>query len=44
MGGYGSCGKKQKGEIEADNVPLARQMVMRKGITLKNLEEKPKAL
>lgn len=42
--GTDRAGKKTKGEIEADNVPLARQMVMRKGITLKNLKEKPKAL
>jgi type IV pilus assembly protein PilC len=42
--GLDRTGKKQKGEIEADNLPLARQLVMRKGITVKNLRPKPKDL
>jgi type IV pilus assembly protein PilC len=36
--------KKQKGEIEADNLALARQMVARKGIAVKTIKEKPKNL
>jgi len=42
--GMDRAGKKQKGEIEADNLPLARQMVVRKGIAVKNMRLKPKAL
>lgn len=42
--GTNRAGKKQKGEIEADNLPLARQMVVRKGITIKNVRLKPKDL
>ena len=42
--GKDRAGKKQKGEIEADNLPLARQMVVRKGITIKTFRPKPKAL
>jgi type IV pilus assembly protein PilC len=42
--GMDRTGKKQKGEIEADNRPLARQMVVRKGITVKDVRVKPKAL
>jgi type IV pilus assembly protein PilC len=42
--GMDRTGKKQKGEIEADNLPLARQMVVRKGITVKDVRVKPKAL
>ncbi len=42
--GKDRSGKKQKGEIEADNLPLARQMVIRKGIALKSVKKKPKAL
>ena len=42
--GTDRAGKKQKGEIEADNLPLARQMVFRRGIALKNMRLKPKAL
>lgn len=42
--GIDSTGKKQKGEIEADNLPLARQMVVRKGITAKYVRAKPKDL
>ena len=42
--GMDRAGKKQKGEIEADNLPLARQMVVRKGITVKDVRVKPKAL
>lgn len=42
--GKDRSGKSQKGEIEADNLPLARQMVIRKGITIKNVKLKPKAI
>ncbi len=42
--GKDRSGKSQKGEIEADNLPLARQMVIRKGITIKNVKVKPKAI
>ncbi len=40
--GIDRAGKKQKGEIEADNLPLARQMVVRKGITIKNAASEAK--
>ncbi|MFZ2447672.1 MAG: type II secretion system F family protein [Syntrophobacteraceae bacterium] len=42
--GTDRAGKKQKGELEADNVSLARQMVVRKGINVKDVKEKPKSL
>ncbi|MDR3567148.1 MAG: type II secretion system F family protein [Syntrophobacteraceae bacterium] len=42
--GKDRSGKKQKGEIESDNLPLARQMVIRKGITVKDVKLKPKSL
>ncbi len=42
--GKDRSGSKQKGEIEADNLPLARQMVIKKGITIKDVRLKPKAL
>ncbi|MGC8491751.1 MAG: type II secretion system F family protein [Syntrophobacteraceae bacterium] len=42
--GKDRSGKSQKGEIEADNLPLARQMVIRKGITIKKVKVKPKAI
>ena len=42
--GKDRSGKKQKGEIEADNLPLARQLVVRKGITVKGVKLKPKSL
>lgn len=42
--GTDRAGKKQKGELEADNLPLARQMVTRKGIVIKDVRQKPKAL
>ncbi len=42
--GTDRTGKKQKGEIEADNLPLARQMVVRKGIAVKDVRLKPKDL
>jgi type IV pilus assembly protein PilC len=42
--GTDRAGKKQKGEIEADNLPLARQMVLRKAIAIKDVRLKPKAL
>ncbi|MFP5213297.1 MAG: type II secretion system F family protein [Acidobacteriota bacterium] len=35
-------GKKQKGEIDADNVALARQIIGRKSINIKSIKEKPK--
>ena len=35
-------GKAQKGEVEADNVTLARQLVIRKGINVKSVKAKPK--
>jgi len=40
--GTDRAGKKQKGEIEADNLALARQMISRKNITIKNMRPKPK--
>lgn len=42
--GTDRAGKKQKGEIEADNVTLGRQMVARKGMTVKDIKQKPKDL
>ncbi len=42
--GTDRAGKKTKGEIETDNLPLARQMVVRKGITVRSIKAKPKAL
>ena len=42
--GKDRSGKKQKGEIEADNLPLARQMVLKKGITVKDVRLKPKSI
>ncbi|MHC1724670.1 MAG: type II secretion system F family protein [Syntrophobacteraceae bacterium] len=42
--GTDRTGKKQKGEIEADNVALGRQMVARKGIVVKDIKQKPKDL
>jgi type IV pilus assembly protein PilC len=42
--GADRSGKKQKGEIEADNLPLARQMVARRGIAVKDVRLKPKDL
>jgi type IV pilus assembly protein PilC len=42
--GKDRSGKKQKGEIEADNLPLARQMVIKKGIAVKSIKSKPKDL
>jgi type IV pilus assembly protein PilC len=38
------AGKKQKGEIEADNMTLGRQLVTRKGFTVKSFKAKPKAI
>jgi type IV pilus assembly protein PilC len=35
-------GKKEKGEIEADNAAVARQLLLRRGITVKSFKEKPK--
>jgi len=37
-------GKKQKGEIEADNLTIARQLLARKGLTVQNIKNKPKDL
>ncbi len=42
--GIDRIGKKQKGELEADNATLARQLVIRKGINVKNVKTKPKSL
>jgi len=40
--GTDRAGKKQKGEIDAENVSVGRQMVSRKGITVKDIKPKPK--
>lgn len=37
-------GKPQKGDIEADNAAVARQLLLRRGITVKSFKEKPKDL
>lgn len=37
-------GKRQKGEIEADNPVIARQLLIRKGLTLSSFKVKPKDL
>jgi type IV pilus assembly protein PilC len=37
-------GKLQKGDIEADNATVARQLLLRRGVTLKTFKEKPKDL
>lgn len=37
-------GRKQKGEIEADNVVIARQMILRKNMSVKTLRAKPRDL
>lgn len=42
--GTDRAGKKQKGEMDADNVTLARQMVIRKGINVTAIRPKPKDL
>ncbi len=42
--GTDRAGKKQKGELEAENLTLARQMVTRKGVVIKNIKTKPKDL
>ncbi|MCE5334219.1 MAG: type II secretion system F family protein [Desulfobacteraceae bacterium] len=42
--GTDRAGKKQKGEIDTDNLSLARQLVARKGIVVKNIRQKPKDL
>ncbi len=42
--GIDRIGKRQKGELEADNATLARQLVIRKGINVKNVKAKPKSL
>lgn len=42
--GVDKNGRKQKGEIEADNVAIGRQMVNRKGITITSFKTKPKDL
>ncbi len=35
-------GRKQKGDIDADNAAIARQLLVRKGVTVKVLKPKPK--
>ena len=35
-------GLKQKGEIETDNVAIARQLLLRKGVNVKSVKAKPK--
>jgi len=35
-------GKRQKGEIDTDNASIARQLLLRKGITVKSVKAKPK--
>ncbi|MCK8600222.1 type II secretion system F family protein [Desulfoferrobacter suflitae] len=35
-------GVKQKGEIESDNVTIARQLLLRKGVNVKSVKAKPK--
>lgn len=42
--GKDRLGKNHKGELEADNLPLARQMVIRKGITIRRVKLKPKSV
>lgn len=42
--GTDRAGKKQKGEMDTDNITLARQMVARKGINITNIRPKPKDL
>jgi type IV pilus assembly protein PilC len=37
-------GKPQKGNIEADNAAVARQLLLRRGLTVKSFKEKPKDL
>ncbi|MCE5241748.1 MAG: type II secretion system F family protein [Syntrophobacteraceae bacterium] len=40
--GTDRTGKAQKGEVEADNVTLARQLIVRKGINVRSVKPKPK--
>ena len=40
--GTDRAGKKQKGEIEADNEAIARQLVTRKGVQIRGFKTKPK--
>lgn len=42
--GVDKSGRKQSGEIEADNAAIARQLVNRKGFTVKTFKTKPKDL
>jgi type IV pilus assembly protein PilC len=42
--GVDRVGKRQKGELDADNIALARQFVTRKGISIKSVKQKPKDL
>ena len=42
--GVDKSGRKQSGEIEADNATIARQLVNRKGFTIKTFKTKPKDL
>jgi len=43
-GGVDRQGNKQKGEIEADNQTIARQLLSRQGIVIRTLKDKPKDL
>jgi len=40
--GIDRSGNKQKGEVEADNPTIARQLLVRKGMDIKSLKPKPK--
>lgn len=42
--GVDKSGRKQSGEIEADNATIARQLINRKGFTIKTFKTKPKDL
>ncbi|HOV85700.1 MAG TPA: type II secretion system F family protein [Syntrophobacteraceae bacterium] len=42
--GTDRAGKKQKGEMEADNPGIAQQLLTRKGINITSLKQKPKDL
>ncbi len=42
--GVNRKGRKVKGELEADNIAIARQILERQGVTIKTLKPKPKDL
>jgi type IV pilus assembly protein PilC len=42
--GIDRAGKKQKGELEADNEAIARQLITRKGVQIRSFKPKPKAI